>query len=180
MADVIFKTTIGNAKFVFSPLSPQQMQRIGEKLLASVKARIKQGVNCDDNPARPLKPGRISKGKIVTRYGRGGKVAWTDTVGGGRQLPGYPDYKVAHGLRPIRDWIGFVGSMRMLDQMKVKRVDQNGGVIGFVDANADRNAYLNNLREKQFGVSPKDKEALNAAALEELMAFAPVQLRKVA
>jgi len=36
------------------------------------------------------------------------------------------------------------------------------------DPNADRVAHVNNLREKQFGVSPKDRQALNAAVLAVL------------
>jgi hypothetical protein len=52
--------------------------------------------------------------------------------------------------------------------LKVKSANENRVVIGFVDPNADRFAHVNNLRERQFGVSPKDRLALNANVLAVL------------
>jgi hypothetical protein len=154
------------------------MQRVGEKLLASIKGRLQRGMNCSDAPARPLKPGRISKGRLVTRYGAHGKVAWTDVVGAGRQLPGYPDYKAANGLQPIRDWRGFARQgMRTINQMQVTKVSDNRGVIGFLDSLSARIAYINNAREKQFGTSPKDLEALRSAGAEEMRAHPPIKVQ---
>ena len=99
----------------------------------SIAARIGKGLNVNDAPAKPLKPGR-----------------------NGRR--GYPDYKAARGLQPFRDWFWTGRTMRSL---KVKSASENRAVIGFVDPNADRMAHVNNLREKQFGISPKDRKASN-------------------
>lgn len=55
------------------------MAHIGEVTAESIIQRIQHGVTVNDDPARPLKPGR----------------------NGHR---GYPDYKAARGLQPIRDW----------------------------------------------------------------------------
>ena len=40
--------------------------------------------------------------------------------------------------------------------------------VGFVDPNADRVAHVNNLGGQRFGVSPKDRLALNAIVLAVL------------
>jgi len=53
-------------------------------------------------------------------------------------------------------------------------------VIGFVDPNADRVAHVNNLRERQFGVSPKDRGALNAIVLAVLKRARAVRVKRVA
>jgi hypothetical protein len=49
--------------------------------------------------------------------------------------------------------------------LKVKSASENRVVIGFVDPYADRVGHVNNLRERQFGVSRKDRLALNAIVL---------------
>jgi hypothetical protein len=78
---------------------------------------------------------------------------------------GYPDYKAARGLQPFRDWFWTGRTMRSL---KVKSASENRAVIGFVDPNADRIAHVNNIRQKQFGVSPEDRGALKAIVLATL------------
>lgn len=120
------------------PFSPEQMLGIGQVLADSILARIRHGVTVDDAPARPLKPGKP-----------------------GRR--GYPDYKIARGLQPIRDW---TWRGRTLRSLKVKSVNENRAVIGFVDPQSDAIAHINNLRERQFGVSPADSRAVIAAVRE--------------
>jgi hypothetical protein len=110
------------------------MQTIGNVVLDSIASRIRKGLTVNDAEAKPLKPGR----------------------NGHR---GYPDYKAARGLQPFRDWFWTGRTMRSL---KVKSASENRVVIGFVDPNADRIAHVNNLREKAFGISPKDRLVLNA------------------
>jgi hypothetical protein len=152
-----FQTRIQRARFVLGPFSAEQMQRIAQAGLDSISARIRRGENCDDAPAKPLKPGRTVNGK---------------------KLRGYPDYKMAHGLQPIRDWVGFRG--KTMRSLKVKAANENRAVIGFVDPEADMIAHINNRREKQFGVSPKDRIAVNAAVRAELARQNPVRFQKVA
>ncbi len=100
----------------------------------SIAQRIGKGLNANDEPAKPLKPGR----------------------NGHR---GYPDYKIAHGLQPLRDWFWTGRTMRSL---KVKSANENRAIIGFVDPKADLVAHVNNLREKAFGISEKDRNAMTA------------------
>lgn len=127
-----FETKITRARFVVGPFSSEQMQTIAQVTMDSVYARIRRGLNVQDAAAKPLKPGR-----------------------NGRR--GYPDYKVARGLQGIRDWVWRGKTMRSL---KVKAANENRAVIGFIDPEADRIAHINNQREKQFGLSPKDEEVL--------------------
>ncbi len=147
-----FRAKISRARFVLGPFSSEDMLSIANTLRDSIAARIKKGLNVNDAPAKALKPGR-----------------------NGRR--GYPDYKKARGLQPIRDWFWTGRTMRSL---KVKSASENRAVIGFVDPNADRVAHVNNLREKQFGVSPTDRQALNAAVLAVLGQARPVRVRRAA
>ena len=132
-----FQVKIQKARFVYSPFSAEQMLQIGNVLRDSIATRIMRAVNVNDQAARPLKPGRNGRA-------------------------GYPEQKERFGLKPIRDWVGLPGRMRTIGSMKVTSVSENRGRIGFVDEKADMIAHINNLREKQFGVSPKDRQALGA------------------
>jgi hypothetical protein len=116
------------------------MVSIGNVVRDSIAQRIGKGLNANDEPAKPLKPGR----------------------NGHR---GYPDYKIAHGLQPLRDWFWTGRTMRSL---KVKSANENRAVIGFVDPKADLVAHVNNLREKAFGISPNDRNAMTSAVLGTL------------
>jgi hypothetical protein len=147
-----FQTRISRARFVLGPFTAEDMQTLGGVLLDSISTRIRKALNVNDAPAKALKPGR-----------------------NGRR--GYPDYKAAHGRMPVRDW---VWTGRTLRSLKVKSVNENRAVIGFVNPNADRIAHANNLRETQFGVSPKDRAALNAAVRAVLRQARVVRVRKVA
>jgi hypothetical protein len=64
--------------------------------------------------------------------------------------------------------------------LKVKSASENRVVIGFVDPNADRIAHVNNLREKQFGISPKDRVAMNRAVLAVLRQARAVRVQRAA
>ncbi len=147
-----FQTKITRARWVLGPFTAEDMQTIGNVLVDSISARIRKAVNVNDAAARPLKPGR----------------------NGHR---GYPEYKAARGLQPFRDWFWTGRTMRSL---KVKSASENRVVIGFVDPNADRIAHVNNLRERQFGVSPRDRLALNAIVLAVLKQERVVRVAKAA
>jgi hypothetical protein len=135
-----FTAKVTRARFMLGPFSSEDMLSVANTLRDSIAGRIGEGLNVNDAPAKALKPGR-----------------------NGRR--GYPDYKRARGLQPIRDWFWTGRTMRSL---KVKSASENRAVIGFVDPNADRIAHVNNLRNRQFGVSPKDRAALAAAVLAVL------------
>ena len=147
-----FQTKITRARWVLGPFTSEDMQTIGNVVLDSISSRIRKGLNVNDAETKPLKPGR----------------------NGHR---GYPDYKVARGLQPFRDWVWTGRTMRSL---KVKSASENRVVIGFVDPNAGRIAHVNNLREKQFGVSPKDRVAMNRVVLAVLRQARVIQVRRAA
>jgi hypothetical protein len=112
------------------------MQGFAQVLADAIRSRIESGQNIYDQAAAPLKPGEA-----------------------GRR--GYPDYKVARGLQPIRDWTWTGHTLRCL---KVLKVNQNRATIGFLDVTfpgrqqtASQIAFFNNNRERQWGVSPRDR-----------------------
>ena len=128
-------SVIRKARFAIGPFSSEQMFHIGEATAQSIAGRIHQGLNANDEQAKPLKPGR----------------------NGHR---GYPDYKAARGLQPIRDW---TWTGQTLGALKVKRADENRVVIGFEDERSDTVAHINNVRERMFGIAPSDQKLLSAA-----------------
>lgn len=147
-----FQAKITRARFVLGPFTAEDMLFIGNAVRDSIAERIGKGLNVDDAPAKVLKPSR-----------------------NGRR--GYPEYKLARGLAPIRDWFWTGRTMRSL---KVKSATENRVLIGFVDPNADRIAHVNQLRERQFGISPKDRNVLNAAVLATLRRVRVVRVKRAA
>ena len=147
-----FQAKITRARFVLGPFTSEDMLTIGNVVVESIKGRIHKGLNVNDQPAKPLKPGRNGK-------------------------RGYPDYKAARGLQPFRDWF-WTG--RTLRSLKVKSASENRCVIGFVDPNADRIAHVNNIRERAFGVSPKDRQAIVAVIKAVLRKARVIQVRRAA
>jgi hypothetical protein len=154
-----FQTKIRKARLVYSGFSSEQMRQIGQSLLDSIGARIRRAENVEDAPAKPLKPGRVTAR--------------------GQQTLGYPDYKARRGYNPVRDWISFIanprGRMKTLAAMQVKEASENRVVIGFIDPKADMIAHLNQLRERQFGVSPKDRVVLIGAVRSERIGHSTVK-----
>src|SRR5581483_11181616 len=143
-----FQTAIRRARFVYSPYTAYEMQGFAQVLADAIRARIHSGQNIYDQAAAPLKPGKP-----------------------GRR--GYPDYKSARGLQPIRDWTWSGHTLRCL---KVLTANENRAVIGFLDEALSRRqqtasqiAFYNNQRERQWGVSPRDRQALLAAMLRPIV-----------
>jgi hypothetical protein len=133
-----FQTVIKSARFVYSPYTATEMQSFAQVLADSIRTRIQSGQNIYDQSAAPLKPGQS-----------------------GRR--GYPDYKAARGLRPVRDWTWNGHTLRCL---KVLTANENRAAIGFLDEalpGRSQTAFYNNRRERQWGVSQHDREAVLAA-----------------
>jgi hypothetical protein len=147
-----FQAKITRARFVLGPFTSEDMLDIGNVVVESIKDRLHKGLNINDLPAKPLKPGRNGK-------------------------RGYPDYKAARGLQPFRDWF-WTG--RTLRSLKVKSASENRCIIGFIDPHADRVAHVNNLRERAFGVSPKDRQAMVAVIKAVLRKSRVIQVRRAA
>src|ERR1017187_667346 len=144
-----FQTVIKRARFVYSGYTATEMQGFAQVLADTIRARIQSGRNIYDQAAAPLKPGLP-----------------------GRR--GYPDYKAARGLRPIRDWTWSGPTLRCL---KVLTANENRAVIGFLDEalpgrrqTASPVAAFNNQREHQWGVSPRDR----AAVVAVMVAYRPL------
>lgn len=137
-----FSPVVRRARFVYSPYTNQEMLGFGQLLADTIRARIQSGQNVFDQAAAPLKPAKPGH-------------------------RGYPEYKTARGLQPIRDWTWTGHTLRCL---KVLQVNENRAVIGFLDDTlpgrahtASQIAFYNNERERQWGVSPRDREVLLAA-----------------
>ena len=144
-----FQTVLKHARFVYSPYTATEMQGFAQVLTDSIRARIQRGQNIYDQAAAPLKPGLP-----------------------GRR--GYPDYKVARGLQPIRDWTWSGHTLRCL---KVLTANENRAAIGFLDETlpgrrqtASQIAFYNNQRERQWGVSPRDR----AIVLSVMLNYRPL------
>ena len=138
-----FKTVVRRARFVYSPFTGAEMNTFAQLLADTIVARIRSGQTIYDQAA-PLKPGKD-----------------------GRR--GYPDYTVARGLKPIRDWTWTGHTMRCL---KVLRANENRAEIGFLDEampgrqnTASQIAFWNNQRERQWGVSLRDREFIRGIML---------------
>jgi hypothetical protein len=137
-----FQAVVRKARFVYSPYTSQEMQGFAQVLADAIKKRIQSGQNIYDQSAAPLKPALA-----------------------GRR--GYPDYKSARGLQPIRDWTWTGHTLRCL---KVLTVNENRAAIGFLDEtfpgrskSATQIAWFNNQRERQWGVSPRDRSIVVSA-----------------
>jgi len=131
-----FVTVIKKTRFIYSPFTTEEMTSFGQLLADTIRARIQAGQNVYDQAAAPLKPGKP-----------------------GRR--GYPDYKSARGLQPVRDWTWSGHTLRCL---KVLTANENQAVVGFLQETkpgrsktAAAIAYINNRREQQWGVSPHDR-----------------------
>ena len=139
-------------RYVYRPLSAEQMATIGNLVIADVQARIRKGLNVGDAPAKSLKPGRNGK-------------------------RGYPDYKVARGLQGIRDltWRGL--TMRSIRVISSKA---NEVRIGFDNPQAARIAAANQNREAMFWFSPNNKKRIQELVSTAIRAAELVRIGKVA
>ena len=147
-----FQAKITRARWVLGPFTSEDMLTIGNVVVDSIKGRLHKGLNINDQRAKALKPGRNGK-------------------------RGYPDYKAARGLQSFRDWF-WTG--RTLRSLKVKQASENRCVIGFIDPNSDLIAHVNNLRERAFGISPRDRLALNGIVREVLKTARVVRVARAA
>lgn len=130
------------ARFVYRPLSSEQMATIGNLVIADVQARIRRAVNVADAPAKALKPGR----------------------NGHR---GYPDYKAARGLQGIRDLVWRGMTMR---SMRVISSKANEVRIGFDNPQAAHIAAINQNREAMFWFSPANKRRIQELVSQAIRA----------
>ena len=142
-----FQTVVRHARFVYSPFTSDEMQGFAQLLADTIRARI------------PERPEHLRSG------------------GGAAEAPrrqgasGYPDYKAAHGLQPIRDWTWTGHTMRCL---KVLTANQKPGGDwlprrGLCPVEArqlSQLAFWNNQTERMWGVSPGRSRQGDSADLQ--------------
>lgn len=87
----------------------------------------------------------------------------------------YAHRKMIRNRAPIRDWTYRGLTLR---SAKVKVASENKVTLGFISAQADMIAGVNNRRFKQWGVSPRDAEAGHAAIYFELTQHRIVRVDK--
>jgi hypothetical protein len=91
--------------------------------------------------------------------------------------PKYAKQKQTRGKPPIRDWTMTGNTLRA---MAVISANENRAVIAFNNPVAAQIARLNNLRERAFGVSPRDRQVLVAAVNATARQAKFVTVKKVA
>ncbi len=150
MASKIFTTRIRHISLTLSPFTAQQMMEIGQVTLDYKLSRIRQGINSQDAPAKPLVD-RYAMRKI--KYGRG------------------------LGRSPIRNWTFRDVTLK---SAKVKTVSEEGFKLGFIDAKADQIITIQRRRSEQWSDSPKDKEVTQAITVRMLQEHSVIRVRKSA
>ena len=122
-----------------------QMQRLGEVGLKSVIDRTKKGIGSDDAQMPPLK-----LGKVLQFAGRqNGRVQFKNI--------GYPGWKAAHGLQPIRDLVGAGVGGHMLDNPSVRQATETSVKMAFTSRLARQKALTNEKRSPFFSFSDADQ-----------------------
>ncbi len=157
MASKVFTTRIRHIDLTLSPFTSQQMMEIGQVTLDYKLSRIRQGINSQDAPAKPLS----------TVKGRNG-LSYVDRKG---------IYGRGIGRMPIRNW-----TFRdvTLKSAKVKSASEEGFKLGFVDPKADKVISAQRRMSEQWSDSPKDKEVLQAIIKREMQEHSVIRVRKSA
>jgi len=142
-----YQTVVQKARFNHTGFDVEHMQRIAENVRTSIHKRITSGTNVYDLPAKPL-----------MRH---------PPVKEGKRERGYGVHKQQKMGKAIRDWVYSGHTMRML---KVLSVSVNKAVIGFLNEirpgrsiSASQIAWLNNRRDRQWGISPQDRNVIRAS-----------------
>lgn len=143
----IFETKIRHARLTFSPFSSEQMADIGNVVLESIKDRILLARNADDAPAKPL------------------AIKYADWKSSAKNK--YP------GKSRLRDW-----SLRgkTLRSLKVKVASEDRATLGPTDPQSQMIVAVQNRRQRQWAVSPKNLEVLYAAVQRTLLQSRVVRL----
>lgn len=145
MAAFKHETVIRKVRFVSSGFTGAQMAQVGDALVKrGIVPRIQSGLTVGDSAAPALAQDRT----IINPK--------TGTV---RTVAGYGTKKARVHPPAIRNW---TYSGRTLRSMKTLTAQPNRAVVGFVDAETNKRAAINNARSKQFGVSATDRGVISA------------------
>ena len=130
-------TVKNRVRFSVVGYSAEEMQGVGDGFISGLFARWDQALDVLDQKAPPLK----------VRVSRTGKRF------------GYPIRKSREGLRNIRDLL-YTGRMRA--GIRAVEARRNRVVIRATDAHSARRLNENQLKARQFGVSPKGRADIAA------------------
>ncbi|MGC4052937.1 MAG: hypothetical protein QM757_26720 [Paludibaculum sp.] len=157
-----FETRIARAR-ISVPFDGPVMAKVGDAIVRTVKLRISQALDVNDNPAPPLRPGVRRKTPMISSS--------TATV----FRSYYPQAKQRRNIPPLRNW-RFTG--KLLNSMQVLSAGPGRVVVGFVERSYNLNkgraatttqvAAINQNRWPQFGVSPNDRKAVDIVLLAEV------------
>lgn len=89
----------------------------------------------------------------------------------------YSRMKIRGNRAPIRDWNL---SGRTLLALRMLAANENRAQVGFNNPVANRIAHWNNLRERAFTVSPKDRQTIVAAVRATTKESRVVTVRRIA
>lgn len=127
------------------------MVRLGEFAIKTIKARVAQGIGSDDAPMPPLSV----KTSPIAAHG----------LNFVRQRLGYAKWKSLHGLRPIRDLMGTgKDGGHMLDNISVRAASKDAVRISLTEVKAREKALSNERKSPWFSFSPSDELAIVAYA----------------
>ena len=142
---------ITHARFTLSPFTSEQMERIGNATLDSVKARIARAETVDEQPAKPLSPV-----KYIDKTKRKGQLALFES---------YATQKQRRGALPQRD-LRLTGAL--MQSVQVVSASEDRCIIASNNIVKDAILHRNNQRSSMFGMSESDKLAMQKAVRVEL------------
>lgn len=148
-----YQTKIIKARFVHSPFTAQQMAAFGQSLLDDIWTRISEAKNAYDAPAIPLKPGYAKWKK--RRYG-------TDL----RNLQATGQTRRATKVLSASQNEAVLGPLPGIHGVGKRK----GIMLTYAQI-----LFLNNRRERQWGVSPSNRDHIVA----EIMAGRPMKARQI-
>jgi len=127
----------------------QDMNRLGNYAIATIRERTARGVGSDGSAMKPLKAQRIktvAEGKLVS-FKRVGYAAW----------------KASHGLQPVRDLVG-TGQQggHMWDNFSVRSVSESLVRMAFTQRHQREKAQANEKRSPFLSFSPADQAKIAA------------------
>jgi hypothetical protein len=120
-----------------------QMQRLGEFAIKTIRARVAKGVGSDDSAMLPLS----AKSSPILKHGK--------FV---RQRESYAQWKSKHGLQPIRDLAGTgQDGGHMLDNLTVRSVSESNVRMSLTARKARAKALSNEKRSPWLSFSDADE-----------------------
>lgn len=142
-----------------------QMKRLGDFAIATVKARATKGIGSDDSPM-PALSGKTSpilhNGKFV------------------RQRIGYAGWKMAHGLYGVRDLVGTgKDGGHMWDGVSVRLATDSLVRMAFTTRTSRQKALANERRAPFFSFSDADEAKIVAYARQMFAAQVEVMRREL-